>query len=839
MIRKHHGAPISREFSGNQTKTNRFTNSHEMTQRMFRIDSCGLVDRSFVSQIYSRNKIPRSCFSKLLLVVFTALWFSFSAFGQTPSSLDGTVTDEQGGKVAGAFVRLTSREGRQLVSQTDLNGAFRFPDVTPGNYLVEVRSAGFVAFVSDEIRLGRGKNESLKFELKVAGISENVVVTATGTAQKTEEVSKGFSLIDSQEIEDRKELTLPEALRGTPGLRVQQQGSPGALTTLRLRGQRNFDTAVLLDGLRIRDASDINGSAVSLISDLVPVSLARVEILRGSGSSIYGTNAVGGVINLVPETAAGATRFEIGAEGGGLSTFRERFRITGGKTRFGFSAGLNRLDVRRGVDGNDEYGNSAGGGQLLFNLTPAITLSANFFGTIANARLNDSPFALPAAFATSDPFAPAVAGTTFQPDFNNPDQGRRHRLLVGSIRLSHQLDQSFSYSIAYQRVSSRRRNYNGPAIDPRFASFFPFGDFEFISLNDGTTDTLDARVTAQLGHSNLVTGGFEFEQESGLQQYLPSFGPSTNGPDRQRTFALFGQDQMWLLDDRLQLSLGIRAQFYRIRAADRPGFLREITPRHSITGDAAFAYFIRATSTKLRAHVGNGFRAPALFERFGTGVFPGAGFTRFGDPTLKAEQSISIDAGFDQRLAADRLLFGATFFYTRLRRAIVFTGFSPDPLGLGRFSGFANESGGLARGFEAFVETNPLKGTNLRSSYTFNNSDRSLRARGLQPEYVIPRHTFGMSWNQRFRSLSFNLEANRTGSYIAPVFENQFPFRVAELRFPGYTKADLFVTYERRLSERVMAVVFGGADNVLDRTYFENGFRSPGVVGRGGISFRF
>ncbi len=780
------------------------------------------------------ESIPRWVVTFLSIVLF-----SISASAQGTASLQGVVTDEQGGSVARAIVRLSSRDGRRLISQTDGNGVFEIRDVIPGDYLLEISANGFAALVSDQIRINRGKNERLTFELKPEGISESVVVTATGTAQSTEEVSKGFSLIESQEIDDKKEIGLAEALRGTPGLRVQQQGSPGALTTLRLRGQRNFDTAILLDGLRIRDASDINGSAVSLISDLAPASLARLEVLRGSGSSIYGTNAIGGVINLVPETGSGRVHFEVGAEAGGLRTFNERFRAAGGNRKIGFSLGLNRLDVRRGVDGADEYGNSAGGGRFVFNPSPAVTVAANFFGTIGNARVNDSPFALPAAFGTFETFPHAVAGTNFQPDFNNPDQGRRNRLLVGSIRLSHQLSQSVSYTIAYQRVSSRRRNYNGPEVDPRFVAFVPFGDFEFISLNDGTTDTLDARVTAQLGRSNLFTGGFEFEHESGLQQFIPSFGPATTEPDRQRTFALFAQDQVWLFDDRLQLSLGMRAQFYRIRAADRPDFLSAVAPRHSLTGDAALAYFIRSTNTKLRAHAGNGFRAPALFERFGAGVFPRAGFTRFGDPTLKAEQSISVDAGLDQRLAKDRLLFGTTFFYTRLQRAIVFRSFSPDPLGLGRFSGFANEPGGLARGFESFFEAHPLKGTEFRSSYTYTNSDRSLRTRGLQPEYVIPEHSFSFAWSQRFRAVSVNLDLNRNGSYIAPVFENNFPFRIAELRFPGYTKADLFLSYERRISESVLVVLYGGADNALDREYFENGFRAPGFVGRGGVRIRF
>jgi outer membrane receptor protein involved in Fe transport len=77
------------------------------------------------------------------------------------------------------------------------------------------------------------------------------------------------------------------------------------------------------------------------------------------------------------------------------------------------------------------------------------------------------------------------------------------------------------------------------------------------------------------------------------------------------------------------------------------------------------------------------------------------------------------------------------------------------------------------------------------------------------------------------------------GAYVAPVFENDFPFRTAELTFPGYTKADLFGSYERRLSEQVVMTLFGGADNLFNAKYFENGFRAPGIVGRGGVNFRF
>src|SRR6266566_5132523 len=760
---------------------------------------------------------------RFLLLATMILMISTSAAAQNMASVHGRIADERGAGVAGAEVSLRSRVGAHLLLVTDDNGDYSFKYVVPGDYVMEVKAKGFATFTSKELRLARGQSISNDVRLSVQALSESVVVTATGTAQRADETSKAVSLLDNQSIEARRELTLTESLRGTPGLRVQQQGSPGALTTLRLRGQRNFDTAILLDGLRVRDSSDINGSAVSFITDLLPADLDRVEVLRGSGSSIYGTNAIGGVINLVPETGVGKPHFEFGFDGGSLALFRERIKGSGGiGKRAGFSFGLTRIDVRRGVDGNDEYGNTVAAGRWQFNVRPSVMISANFYGTISNARLNDSPFALPRAF-TSGPYPLAVDGSTFHADLNNPDEGRRTRVLVGSVRLSQQVNDKLSYSIAYQHVGTRRRNYNGPGIDPKFAAFYPFGDFAFMSVNNGGTDTLDGRANLRLGRHNLATAGFEYEHESIFQSSIPSFSSVNNTTDRQRTVAVFGQDQIFLLDDRLQISLGARGQFFSVSAADRPGFLGAITPERSLTGDGSIAYFIRSTNTKLRAHAGNGFRAPSLFERFGQGTFAQAGFVRFGDPTLRAEQSVSFDAGFDQRLGNDRARIGATYFYTHLQRVIAFKGFIIDPLGLGRFSGYVNQPGGISRGLETYVEAAPWRGGDWRASYTYTNSDRFVPARGMQPEYVIPKHLFGMTLNQRYRSFLVSFDLNHTGAYLAPVFENDFPFRTAELTFPGYTKADLFGSYERRVSETITITFFGGADNLFDAKYFENG----------------
>jgi vitamin B12 transporter len=773
--------------------------------------------------------LARTLTKLMSLAALFILFFSFSqsVSAQSGGVVTGRVTDERGAKIPGAEVRLRSRTGTGLFARTDEEGVYAFTGLAPGEYILEVTSRGFSVATSEELRVERGQKAERDFMLSIQTINENVVVVATGTPQRADEVSKAVTLIDDEQIEAKRELTLSEALRGTPGLRVQQQGSYGTITSLRLRGQRNYDTAILLDGLRVRDAADINGSALPFITDILPADLDRVEILRGSGSSIYGTNAIGGVVNLVTKTGSGPARFEAGFEGGSLALFRERLKGSGGiGRRAGYSFGLSRIDVRRGVDGQDEYGDTAGGARFQFDATPSISLAANFYGTLSNARTNNDPFALPNAFTSNELYSQAVEGVTFQPDTNNPDQGRRNRLLVASLRLSQSVGELFSYTVAYQRVSSRRRNYNGAMVDPRFNQFFPFGDFEFNSTNNGSTDTLDARANFQLGRANLLTAGMEYERESLFQESIPSFSLLNSTTDRQRTFALFGQDQIFLLGDRLQISLGARGQFYRVSAAARPGVLSNIEAESSITG------------TKLRAHVGNGFRAPSLFERFGEAVI-GSTPQRIGDATLKAEQSIGVDGGFDQRLFRERLRFGATYFYTRLQRVVAFTGFAVDPLGLGRFSGYVNRPGGLSRGVESYLEAAPRRGMDLRASYTFTNSDRYVPGTGLLREYVIPRHLFGLTLNQRYRAFLVSFDLNYTGSHIAPIFENNFPFGQAVLTFKGYTKADAHLSYERALSEDVVLVLFGGADNIFDWKYYENGFRAPGIVGRGGASFRF
>jgi outer membrane receptor protein involved in Fe transport len=145
----------------------------------------------------------------------------------------------------------------------------------------------------------------------------------------------------------------------------------------------------------------------------------------------------------------------------------------------------------------------------------------------------------------------------------------------------------------------------------------------------------------------------------------------------------------------------------------------------------------------------------------------------------------------------------------------------------------------MSRGVESYVNTSPVKGMDLRTSYTFTNSDQAFLGISLTPEYVIPKHLFGLTLMQRYRAFLLSFDLNRTGSYIAPVFENNLPFRQRDLTFDGYTKADLFASYELRQTERMTMVFFGGVENLFNQTYYENGFLAPRAVGRAGLNVRF
>ncbi|MDQ6651656.1 MAG: TonB-dependent receptor [Acidobacteriota bacterium] len=798
----------------------------------------------------------------ILVLLFFVTPFSDGVFAQSSgggAQINVRVTDPQGAILPNAKVTLYTRDGRiRINGLTDRTGTFRFEKLAPGEYLIEAEATGFARGAAHVLRVERDANTSLDISLPLAGVSEQVVVTAQATVQPVDEVSKAVSVVDSREIDERDEAEIANALRTVPGLRVQQLGGPGRLVSIKARGLRNQDTAVLIDGLRFRDAT--TGDATSFLSDFLVTNLDRIEVLRGSGSSLYGTNAIGGVINIVSDEGGGPTHGNILLEGGGLGLFRGRGQIAGGTSRLIYSAGATHLNVARGVDRDDAARNTSGQGRVVIRLSPKTTLSAQIYTGTSFVQLNSSPDVIGTLPATGIVDARPLSrtelrrlemgvptaqlkldGATFIPDANDPDASAAARFFDGAITFGHRPLEAFGYSISYQGLATRRLNSNGPGG----IGFQPFGGSTH-TQDDGHIHTLNARTDFRIGKYNFTNAGYEFENVTFLNRsfsFNAADNSSTNVVEHSNT--LFVQDQLRFLEDRLQLSAAFRAQFFSL---NNPKFTPSAgapyagivfgSPGNAYTGDGSIAYLFRATHTKLRAHIGNGYRAPSLFERFGTSFFGGF-FSPLGDPRLRPERSIALDAGIDQSLRDNRLHLSATYFYTRLQEVIGFDfsgKINPQTDPFGRFFGFLNTGGGLARGLELSATASPTRMLDVFVSYTFTNSDQQtpqVSGSGVISSLVIPDHQFAAVVTQRIGRRAFvNFDLTATSDYLAPVFPRVY-------RFKSLIKADVGVSYELPLTERRRLRLFGYVDNLFDRDNFESGFRTPGRTGRGGASLSF
>jgi vitamin B12 transporter len=798
----------------------------------------------------------------ILVLLFLAISFSDEVFAQSRAvgaQINVRVTDPQGAILPNAEITLYTRDNRiRIKGLSDNTGTCHFEQLAPGDYLIEAEAPGFSRSVTQVLRIDRNANTSLDISLPLAGVSVQVVVTAQATAQPVDEVSKAVSVVDSREIDERDESAVTEALRTVPGLRIQQLGGPGRLVSIKARGLRNQDTAVLIDGIRFRDAT--TGDATSFLSDFLITNLDRVEVLRGSGSSLYGTNAIGGVVNIVTDEGGGPTHGNILLEGGGLGLFRGRAQVAGGTSRVIYSVGATHLNVSRGIDRDDAARNTSGQGRVVLRLTPTATMSGRVYAGTSFVQLNSSPDVIGTLPATgivdAQPLSRAelrrfemgvptsqlsLDGATFIPDANDPDASAASRFFDGAITFGHRPLEAFGYSISYQGLATRRLNSNGPAG----VGFQPFGG-STQTRDDGRIHTLNARTDFRIGKYNLINVGYEFENATFLNRsfsFNAADNSSTNVVERSNTF--FVQDQLRFLEDRLQLSVAFRAQFFSL---SNPKFTPSAgapyagivfgSPGSAYTGDGSIAYLFRATHTKLRAHIGNGYRAPSLFERFGTSFFGGF-FSPLGDPRLRPERSIAFDAGIDQSLADNRLRLSATYFYTRLQEVIGFDfsgKINPQTDPFGRFFGFLNAGGGLARGLELSATTSPSRMLDVSLSYTYTNSDQQtpqVSGSGIISSLVIPDHQFSGVVTQRIGRRAFvNFDLTATSDYLAPVFPRVY-------RFKSLIKADLGASYEFPLTERRRLRFFGYVDNLFDGDNFESGFRTPGRTGRGGASLSF
>jgi len=783
---------------------------------------------------------------------FAALICAAALHAQSP--VRGTVQDPQGKPVDGAELVLYRPGASTPIAQSrSMNGEFILLENGAGEYLLQVSADGFRRA---SLNIEAGKSAGVK--LQVAGIDQRVVVTAEGAAQTIDQVSKAANVIGSEEISQRNEYSLSESLRDTPGLLVRNLGGPGQATSVRMRGLRADATAVLIDGLRFRDAATLQGDASAFLSALNVINFDRVEVMRGSGSSLYGTNAVGGTVNVVTDAGGGSTHGAIQMEGGMLGLLRGRANIAGGvrNNKLTYSAGLLHLNVMSGVDGDDRARNTGLQTFTKYSFGAASSLSGRvmFSDDFVQPNVSPTTSGIPASNIPPTTIVPAIPNVTFIPSRNDSDNHRTSRFWTGALIFRQSLAPTAEWVTSYQHVHTNRFFRNGPA-GPGFQP-----TVSNVSQFRGDIDSVDTKILWRPAQWYSLAGGYEFENEGYLNlddnRLPPPQTVSTRTEAAQRSNAVYFANQMTLAQQRLQISLSGRAQNFHL---DQPHFVYSgaannywrvpvTSPPRALTGDAALSYFMPKSGTKLRAHGGNSYRAPALYERFGSGFFydsigNAVVFSPYGDPRLSPDRYNSVDGGIDQYFLRDTVRFSGTYFYTRIVQITQFDSagnvVKPGSDPFGRTSGYYNGAGGISRGVELTTEVRPSRSTLFRASYAYVNADtdQDSAVRGFYSALSIPAHSVNAFVNQRLgRKTDVTVDLYHASDYYNSL---SAAGRARAYLYSGVTKMDIVVNREVWSGEKHTLKAYAKVDNVFNQRFYENGFQAPRCTFLTGIQVLF
>ncbi len=487
-----------------------------------------------------------------------------------------------------------------------------------------------------------------------------VVVTANRLPTSIQRTGSAITIIPRAELERRNPGSLVDALRAVPGLDITETGGPGAATAIRLRGANAGQTLVLVDGVRVNDPGGASGEFDPAI--IAPGLIDRIEVLRGPQSALYGSDAIGGVVNIITRKGRGQPTYSLAIEGGSYGTLSAvgsmagstgpwsyAFSLTGARTdgfsrygyRIGRLAGANNVN---GVPGGgleaDGYSRIGGFGRLGYDPGNGFRFD---IGVIAvdTQQQYDAANSRAVPLATAFPDTPAFATRRFLQVSANMELDTLDGLLTHKLQLfANRTDRTFrDVSLGLSGGALRQTSR---------------------TLTDFSGDRVGAEYQATLRlqqFGSLIAGG-RLERETAdsfSQNVAPSPGPKTRTlAADQLTGSVFALWQ-WPVTERFTVSLGGRYD----KVSDAGAF-----PTARVT----MAYRIPETGTKLRASLGTGAKAPTLFQRFSP---------QFGTPDLNPERSVGVDAGIDQDLFDGRVTLSATVFANRFRNLINFVSGPP------------------------------------------------------------------------------------------------------------------------------------------------------------------
>jgi vitamin B12 transporter len=629
-----------------------------------------------------------------------------------------------------------------------------------------------VGFAADE----ENQTEKQKQEITL----KPIVVTATKTEESIENVASSVTVIDAQEIENSNAITAAEALRKVPGLDITSQGGLGRNTSVFIRGARSEDTLVMIDGMEINDP--ITPARTFNFADLLTDNIDRIEVVRGPQSTLYGSDTIGGVINIITRKGSGAPQFSLLTEGGSMQTFREVLSGDGKIGKWDYSFSGTRIDSGGVPSADAAYHDNAFSGRLGYQLFEKGNVDFVFRSVDAKVHLDDWDF--------------MNLRTIKDPNFIMITSSQ-----VYQLRYTQQLTDSWDSIVKAGYFNSYRGDTD--KSDPHEPGYFSRDWY------DGSIFKTDWQNNWHIQDVDIVTAGIEYEEETGESFYFDNtlFGGESRFPEKSvNNIAYYLQNQLTLFEC-IFLTGGVRID-------DHQTFGTETTYK------AALAYIYHPTGTKLKGTWGTGFKAPSLYQLY-TPPIPSFGFLG-GNPNLKPEESESFDVGIEQNLFDEKLFLSFVYFHNNYDNYITF--FS-DPVTF--ISTYKNLNKAKADGCEAQVDVNPLENLTISANYTRTNTRDETHGGQLLRR---PRNLSSLVANYVFqKKYQVNLSFNYVGKRV--------DWTSGKNRFGNpYALVNLAGSYT--INEHVQ--LFSRIENLFNEHYQEiRGYDTPGISAFGGVRLSF
>jgi vitamin B12 transporter len=497
---------------------------------------------------------------------------------------------------------------------------------------------------------------------------QDIVVSATRIATPIHEVASSITVIDRQAIEDHQSQTVPELLRtAIPGLDVNQAGGPAGSVSISLRGSKPEQVLVLLDGVEINDP--ITPGRAFEWAQLSVADIEQVEVLRGPQSTLYGSDAIGGVINIITRKGSGEPQVSLMAEGGSYGSFTESADVRGGTERVNYSAGIQHYetdgisaaDEDNGNPEKDGYENSTLSTRLGWTPTPDHALDFIVRYSEVTQEYDDFYSGVPVDANSEGESENLIARTQF-----------------GLKTFDDQWNQKIGFSwVEYDRDDRTEISQS-----------------EF----DSESQQIDWQNDLSFVEWNTITFGVDYQKESGSSTYESDLWTETFNEENASMVGVYLQDVIKPTASFLT-ALGVRYDDH-----DQAG--SEVTYR------VAPLVTLASSGTRLKGSLGTGFKAPSLFQLYSV----------YGSPDLEPETSVGWDAGVEQDLVDGRMTVGVTYFENQWENMIDYD--------YATYT-YGNIAEAMSRGVENFMVFRPNGQTDIRAAYTYTDTENEATGESL------------------------------------------------------------------------------------------------------------